>query len=251
MKLQNVAVNNKKAIVEKLQKDILQQEGYKPVSATRKSITGLEVVEKAFPNNVFPVGAVHEFLVFEPEQAAATCGFISGLLQFLMKQGEACIWISTARRVFPAALNFFSVEPHKIVFINVPRDKDVLWATEEALKCRGLAAVVAEVRELTFMQSRRLQLAVESSRVTGFILRSDQRRMCMTACITRWHITPRPSMTEEALPGVGFPRWQADLQKVRNGKPGNWTVEWAMGKFNVIEESKFTIRINKQVKIAG
>jgi len=32
---------------------------------------------------------------------------------------------------------------------------------EEALKCAGLAAVIGEVREMDFKQSRRLQLAVE------------------------------------------------------------------------------------------
>jgi protein ImuA len=35
----------------------------------------------------------------------------------------------------------------------------------------GLAAVVAEIQELSFMTSRRLQLATEQSGVTGFMLR--------------------------------------------------------------------------------
>lgn len=39
---------------------------------------------------------------------------------------------------------------------------------EEALKCGGLAAVVGEVQDISFTASRRLQLAVEQSGVTGF-----------------------------------------------------------------------------------
>ena len=37
----------------------------------------------------------------------------------------------------------------------------MLWVIEEALKCEGLAAVIGEIKELSFTQSRRLQLAVE------------------------------------------------------------------------------------------
>lgn len=51
------------------------------------------------------------------------------------------------------------------------KTKDSLWAIEEALKCNALIAVVGEITELTFNDSRRLQLAVEKSHVTGFIHR--------------------------------------------------------------------------------
>ena len=42
-----------------------------------------------------------------------------------------------------------------------------MWAIEEALKCDGLAAVIGEMKELSFTNSRRLQLAVEKSHVTN------------------------------------------------------------------------------------
>ena len=157
----------KKDIISKLQKDILQQEGYRSQPADIKRIPGLENIEAAFPGRFFPTGAIHEFLSFEPEHGAASGGFIAGLLGALMKQGGACLWISTARKVFPVALRTFGVSPDRIIFVNVQYDKEALWVMEEALKCKGLAGIVAEVRELTFMQSRRLQLAVETSHVTG------------------------------------------------------------------------------------
>ncbi|WP_148233512.1 ImuA family protein [Pseudopedobacter saltans] len=98
---------------------------------------------------------------------------------------------------------------------------------EEALKCKGLAAVVAELQELSFSQSRRLQLAVESSRVSGFVLRRDTRKINTTACVARWRISPQPSLLlEKGLPGVGFPQWQVELLKVKNGQPGSWNIAW-------------------------
>ena len=76
------------------------------------------------------------------------------------------------------------------------------------------------MRELNFTSSRRLQLAVEQSRVTGFIIREDPKQLGTTACISRWKINSLPSALPDKMPGLGFPRWQVELLKARNGKPG-------------------------------
>jgi len=228
--------DTKKDIINQLQKSILRMQGFVPPSAGLADGVGLGAVEAAFPNAVFPAGAIHEFLSAAPEQAAASAGFISGILNALMQRGGACLWISMSRTLFPPALKAFGLEPDRIIFIDLKREKDVLWAMEEALKCPGLAAVIAEVREVSFTESRRLQLAAEQSRVTGFILRSDARKLSATACVARWNITPLPSELERGMPGVGFPRWNVELLKVRNGNPGNWKVEWSAGRFIPILE---------------
>src|SRR5690606_34274184 len=82
-----------------------------------------------------------------------------------------------------------------------------------------------------FVQSRRLQLAVEKSRVTGLILRCNPRIVGSTACTARWRIRSLPSVLEDGLPGVGFPRWEVELLKVRNGNPGCWQLEWSHERF--------------------
>lgn len=112
---------------------------------------------------------------------------------------------------------------------------------EEALKCEGLSAVIAEVREINLTASRRLQLAVEKSGVTGLVLRNDADRLSTTACVARWRITPIISQLEDGMPGVGFPRWHVELLKVRNGNPGKWDIEWSAGKFNLITRQTSTI----------
>src|SRR5690606_17670736 len=130
------------------------------------------------------------------EQTAASSGFITGMLASLMRQGGFCIWISTSRLLFPPALKTFNVTPDRVIFITVKNEKEICWAMEEALKCEGLAAVVAEANCLSFVQSRRLQLAVEKSRVTGFILRSEPARVGTTACTARWQVSPLSSQLE-------------------------------------------------------
>lgn len=229
-------MESKKDIVSRLQKDILRWQGFAPLPANESKGIGLGPLETAFPHGTFPTGTIHEMICPTPEQAAATGGFMSGILASLMMHDGACLWISTFRKLFPPSLKNFNVDPDRLIFVDVQREKDVLWAMEEALKCEGLAAVIAEVREISFAQSRRLQLAVESSRVTGFLLRNDPRKLAATTCSARWQITPLPSEPEEGLPGVGFPRWQVELLRVRNGNPGSWKLEWANGKFIPVEE---------------
>ena len=75
-----------------------------------------------------------------------------------------------------------------------------------------------------FKESRRLQLAAEQSRVTGFIIRHQPGLINTIACVSRWRISTLPSEPGEGLPGVGFPKWQVELLKVRNGRPANGTL---------------------------
>ncbi len=235
--------DTRKNIINQLQKDILQWEGYRSPPAGTKELVGLGPVEAAFPNGVFPLGTVHEMVCGSTEQAASCGGFVTGLLSVLMQSGGACLWIGLSGNLFPMALKAFGVEPDRVIFINLLKDKDVLWVMEEALKCHGLAAVV---KEIDFKQSRRLQLAVEQSRVTGFILRNQSDKPSTTACIARWQIKPLPSEQLDGLPGLGFPRWRVDLLRVRNGQPGSWVMEWANNKFRpvsrpIVEQQKLMV----------
>ena len=151
-----------------------------------------------------------------------------------MGSGGACVWISSGRKVFPPALKAFGIEPDRVIFLDLKREKEVFWAMEEALKCEGLAAVIGETPEIGLTVSRRLQLAVEQSQVTGFLLHHNPRHLNAIAAVARWKITPLASTLSEGMPGIGFPRWNVELERVRNGQPGTWQVEWSAGRFHPV-----------------
>ena len=89
------------------------------------------------------------------------------------------------------------------------------------------------------MESRRLQLAIEQSHVTGFIVRKDVKHINTTACTVRWTVRPLRSNLRPGMPGVGHPRWQVDLLKVKNGHTGSWNLEWKNKQFTfVIEQAQ-------------
>lgn len=217
-------------IIEKLQTDILRLEGFKSSNSSAVDL-GLGPIREAFPNASFPLGAIHEFITEQSEGAAATSGFLAGILGPLMGNIGASLWISASRTLFPPALKNFGIQPDRFIFIDLQKEKDALWAMEEALKCSALTAVVGEMQEISFIASRRLQLAVEQSRVTGFILRHNPRKLNTTACVSRWKISSLPSEQVHDLPGIGFPQWRVELLRIRNGRPGAWDLKWANGSF--------------------
>ncbi|WP_159466590.1 ImuA family protein [Dyadobacter sp. 3J3] len=226
----------KNDIFDSLQKQIFSLQGFTAPTQGKHVNFGLGPVEECFPNRVFPTGAVHELVSSSPTDAAATTGFMAGVLGKLMQGGGLSLWISQKRTLFPPALKFFGIDPDRVIFIDVKSEKDLLWMTEEALKCQALSAVIAEIKDLDLTASRRLQLAVEHSRVTGLLHRINPRTLGNTACSARWKITPVASFLEQDMPGMGFFRWDVQLLKVRNGQSGQWQIQWTSGTFDQVEK---------------
>lgn len=219
-------------IFKKLESDILRIQGFK--SGNNKVLdVDLGVMAYAFPNRSFPTSAVHEFITSEYDDSASTTGFIAGFVSKLIGKSGAALWVGKSNNVFPPALKKFGVDPERVVFANMKNDKGVAWAMEESLKCSALSAVVGEMKNLDFTTSRRLQLAVEQSKVTGFVIRKYSRKINPTACVSRWKI--RSIASEDlGIPGVGFPTWKVELLKIRNGHPDSWIIQWEKGRFNHI-----------------
>ncbi len=212
-------------IITRLRREILPLQGYKPCQTERQRFRGLSPIEAAFPDNRFPTGAIHEFMTTSSSSAAATTGFIYSLLTNLMNKGQAAIWITKSHQLFPVALAQFNIAPDRLIIIEANKEKELLWVTEEALKCEGLAAVICEIPDISLIASRRLQLAVETSGITGMIMRNTLKNN-ITSAIARWRISSLPCKTPNDLPGLGFPRWNIALEKVRNGRPASWQFEW-------------------------
>jgi protein ImuA len=230
-------LSTKSEIINCLKRDILPLEGFgvkRPGSAID---LGLEFMNVAFWQGQFPLNAVHELISEGAEALSSTAGFISALLSGLMINGGVAVWIGNSPNLFPPALQAFGIRPDQIIFIDLKKEKEMLWAMEEALKCGALSAVIGEIADFSFTHSRRFQLAVEQSKTTGFIIRNNPRTPIPNSCIARWKISPLPTSNEDGLPGISHPIWKIDLQKIRNGKPGFWVVEWKEGKFHQIIES--------------
>ncbi|KIC93406.1 ImuA family protein [Flavihumibacter solisilvae] len=228
-------------IIAALKEQIFSMNGYKTFHGKDCGVLPKPFTDPLLSRS-FPLGVIHEFVCAGSEDYAATTGFTAGVLASLMQGGRFAVWISTNSHLFPPAFTTYGVASERIIFIRLKKENDVLWAMEEALKCDGLAAVIGDVKELSFTASRRLQLAVEDSRVTGFVIRRNIRNLNTTACVTRWKITHLPTDSEDGLPGIGFPHWNVQLLKIRNGKPLNWQLKFVDGGIKVVPQSSQNIQ---------
>nr|WP_255635638.1 hypothetical protein [Azospirillum sp. 412522] len=153
------------------------------------------------------------------------------------------MWILRGRDLYAPGLAAYGLTPDRLVAVRAGRAVDALWVMEEALRSSALSAVLGELEGLDLTASRRLQLAAESSGVTGFLLdlsaggpvrRKSGRVDGLSAAVTRWRLDAAPSLDEEdaasrpvgALRSLGTPRWSVALERCRSGRQGHWTLAW-------------------------
>lgn len=204
---------------------------------------GLAALDDALPGGGLPLGALHEI---EGERAewddGATLGFCLALLARLEKAAPTTrriLWVSRQGDLYPPALAGQGLDPGRFLLVRAKSDAEVLWALEEGLRCRRLAAVVGEVEGLDRLAGRRLQLAAEASldeqgsgtsAVTAFALhrrfRPPSAGRAPSAALSRWQVTAATSGDERGESFIGRPRWRLDLLRCRGAAPGTWQVEW-------------------------
>lgn len=210
-------------IREKLRAQIRRLEGFKGGNKAGCLPLGVSI-EDCLPGSALALGAVHEFISAGYEDAASSLSFILAVLSPL-PMPSPIIWVARDHVQYAPGFAFYGIDAQHIIFVRPQKDAQALWVMEEALRCKGIAAVVGECAMADLTATRRLQLAAEESGVPGLLLRPAQRVMSSSSCVTRWQVRPAPSIPE-GLPGLGVPRWQVELLKARGGRPGSWIMEW-------------------------
>jgi protein ImuA len=121
------------------------------------------------------------------------------------------------------------IAPERLITVVAARGRDLLWAMEEALRCRAIGVVIGEMRPHAIDQvaTRRLALAAATGNTLGLLLRTAPDD-APSAAATRWIISTVPSVRakEGERWGIGPPRLAARLVRNRRGHLGAWIVEW-------------------------
>ena len=121
----------------------------------------------------------------------------------------------------PYGLGFksFGLDTEAVVLIRTDTIVELLWAIEEAIACRAVGAVVADIayphKALDFTASRRLALRSAASGGSVLLVRYGREREA-SAARYRWRVAPELSASppfDEKAPGP--PRWRVTLEKGR------------------------------------
>jgi protein ImuA len=227
---------SKAAVLAELRGRIRRMEGIGGADGSRFLPLGVPEVDDALPEGGLPLGCLHEIVgESDPFNSVAT-GFGAAILARISGQHEAShqgrmVWITRNDDLYAPGIAAYGLKPERLIVVSARRDSDILWAMEESLRCRSLAAVLGEIGDIDMVASRRLQLAAEASGVTALLLRSAGRRLGATASVTRWGLSAAPSRpiasrSTDEVPGLGLPRWRTRLLRCRGGQPGEWLLEW-------------------------
>lgn len=176
--------------------------------------------------------ALHEVSATLPLHFGAAIGFALALAALAREPKKQTLWIATdfscleAGALYGPGLDQFGLPTERLLTARVARPVDALFTMEEALKCRALSAVIAELHgeaaDLT--ATRRLILAAREGGTLGLLLRPHPSD-APSAAHTRWQVAAAPSEPDE-LGGLGPTSFTLSLTRNRRGPSGQWTVAW-------------------------
>jgi protein ImuA len=196
-----------------------------------------------------PQGFVHEVFADAERNTGAALGFaLAAARRMQNKHRPAILLMQLARGSqdvgVPYALGMaaFGIDPETIVLCRPDTTVELLWAVEEAIACKAIAAVIADVgreaKVLDFTATRRLSLRSSAAGSSVFLIRYGREREA-TAARFRWRIEPAASGQVPFDPRApGRPRLEVDLEKGRLGSrndPLNWTLDVTENGFILAE----------------
>lgn len=178
-------------------------------------------------------GALHEIAAAGEPHLPTAAGFAAAVAGFAATSPQQCfVWIAEdmalaeSGALYGPGLDTFGLAPERLVTAAATHRCDLLWAMEEALRCRSVAAVIGEVRGGTIdgVAVRRLSLAAAESGALALLLRAAPADDASTAA-TRWIIGAAPSTPNTY--GLGGLCLTAQLVRNRRGPAASWIIEWS------------------------
>ena len=127
-------------------------------------------------------------------------------------------------RLHGHGINTLGLDPGRLILVETAQRKETLWAMEEAVRSAAPAAVVGAIDTLDLKTSQRLHLTATEAGVPLLLIRPAPT-LDASAAATRWRVgTAQAARDRFGL--VTQPRWHLQLERCRNGRPGEWVVEY-------------------------
>ena len=181
----------------------LNREGVAPPAI---EASGFQELDAALPNGGWQSGTIVELM--PAEIGIGELRLLMPALARITHSDRHVALVSPPYIPFAPALSNHGVRLERLLVIRAEKNMDMLWAMEQTLRCKSFGAVVGWPESIRDRDVRRLQLAAEAGRSTGFLYRS-------------------PAAAREASPAAMRLRLQAnqqgiliDVLKCRGGRGG-------------------------------
>jgi protein ImuA len=176
--------------LETLRREIIRLEESRHCGSQPVVSTGCGPLDELLPGGGVCRGTLAEWL-------AAGEGTGSGTLALLCAR-EACrdggtlIVLDDRREFYPPSAVRLGIDLEQLIVVRANDAADNLWALDQSLRCRAVAAVLAWPEKLDGRVFRRLQLAAEEGGGLGLLIRPDAARGDPSWANVRVFVEPLP-----------------------------------------------------------
>jgi protein ImuA len=231
----------------------IRRSGIVSVSSPPTIPTGVPRLDERL-NGGLPEAALTEIHGTGTRDTGAVTGFAFALASLVLQRGASegpVFWIGTEDGFHeggfpyaPALLEDYGLLPEKIILSRTRKVEDALWAAGEAARLKAISTLIIEIRgnpvRLDLTVTRRLQRRAALAGRPVFLLRQSSGAganeagtsgAAPTAAPVRLLLSPAPAGLRQTvsgpLPGaIGPPAFRVRIDKNRNGRFGEFLLEW-------------------------
>jgi hypothetical protein len=168
--------------------------------------SGFAELDANLPGGGWPSGAIAELM--SDAIGIGELGLLMPALSNLARTGRYIAWIAPPYLPYAPALAQRGLPLERILLIQTQTLQQSLWATEQALRCPAIGAVLSWPAYIVDKNVRRLQLAAEAGGSLGFLYRPPQAALESSPAALRLRL-------HAASEGIVI-----EIQKSRGGRAG-------------------------------
>ncbi|HEY4973496.1 MAG TPA: translesion DNA synthesis-associated protein ImuA [Steroidobacteraceae bacterium] len=175
-------------------------------TAWQAAPSGFAELDANLPGGGWPVGAVTELM--SDAIGIGELSLLVPVLSRLARAGRYIAWIAPPYLPYAPALAQRGLPLERVLLIQTRNLQESLWATEQALRCPAVGAVLGWPAYIVDKNVRRLQLAAQAGGCLGILYRPSEaaRESSPAALRLRLHAAPDGLAVE--------------IQKSRGGRAG-------------------------------
>lgn len=211
-----------------LRAQLEQKNGSASVSNETLS-TGCQQIDDWLPRGGLRCDAITEWVAEGEGCGASTLSLLTAAMRLSQAEssGGPLVVVSgpasgSRAGFYPPAGKALGVPMERLIWVRPKQHADLVWAVDQALRCRSVAAVWAEIgASLDDRDARRFQLAAEKGGTPGLFVRPAAVRGRPSFAEVRFQVAPLVSDTDHCdLSGGGDRLMQITLDRCRGGKVG-------------------------------
>jgi hypothetical protein len=171
--------------------------------------SGFAELDAHLPGGGWPSGAVAELM--SDAAGIGELGLLIPALSNLARAGRYIAWIAPPYLPYAPALAQRGLPLERMVLVHTSTLQQSLWATEQALRCPAIGAVLSWPTYIIDRNVRRLQLAAEAGGSIGFLYRPPSAALEHSPAALRLRLHTPPDAADGLI---------VEIRKSRGGRVG-------------------------------